>query len=161
MDEVTAAQAATLTGLSERTIRRKIASGMLAARRLGPNRFAIKVADLPIRHPVEALALRLDVLEQRLARLEATLQSSAEGGQAGSSGTAARPFASAQVQQLFAQLAYETAWLARSLALPSASSGLAQAPALRPPSIQAPNLSPLTLRDTPFGSEAQRSGEAG
>jgi excisionase family DNA binding protein len=122
MDEITAAQAANLTGLSERTIRRKIASGVLPARRLRQNRFAIRVADLQVRHPWEALAARIESLEQRLDRLEEGLRivgSLREAGQTESKAGLgpAVPIVSAEVQQLFAQLAYETARLARTLSL--------------------------------------------
>src|SRR5215472_3091805 len=121
MEDVTAAQAALLTGVSERTIRRKIASGVIPARRLGRNRYAIKVSDLHVSHPFEALALRVEALEQRLGRLEAQLQATADSAQPGiraDGSTAPSPlpaqFSSAEVQQLFAQLAYETARLARN-----------------------------------------------
>lgn len=70
MDNVTAAQAAALTGFSERTIRRKIASGELPARRLAPNRFAIDVRDLPVRWDDKDLARRMDMLEHRVRVLE-------------------------------------------------------------------------------------------
>lgn len=70
MDEVTAIQAAALTGLSERTIRRRIATGELPARRIAPNRYAINVDDLA-RHDAHGnSAARLDTLEQRVAALE-------------------------------------------------------------------------------------------
>jgi excisionase family DNA binding protein len=128
MDEITAAQAAILAGVSERTIRRKIASGAIPARRLGRNRYAIKVSDLHVSHPFEALMLRVEALEQRLGRLEAQLQVSAYSAQTGiqADGSTAPPplpaqFASAEVQQLFAQLAYETARLARSISFPQES----------------------------------------
>jgi len=138
MDEITAAQAANLTGLSERTIRRKIASGLLPARRLGRNRFAIKVADLQVRHPWEALAARIEALEQRFDRLEESLRVLGGLREAGQpvSGTTG-PIVSAEVQQLFAQLAYETARLARTLSLPEmATPGSLEpvtTPAVEPP----------------------------
>src|SRR5579884_3962408 len=72
-EEVTATQAAALTGLSERTIRRKIAAGTLRARRVAPNRFAIAVSDLPKRRGVEALVARVEDLERRVERLEAAI----------------------------------------------------------------------------------------
>lgn len=78
-EEVTATQAAALTGVSERTIRRKIAAGQLPARRVAPNRFAIAMRDLPQRRGVDALAGRIEVIEQRLDRLEGRLQFLAEG----------------------------------------------------------------------------------
>jgi excisionase family DNA binding protein len=122
MDEITAARAANLTGVSERTIRRKIAAGVLPARRLRQNRFAIRVADLQVLHPWETLAARIEVLEQRLDRLEAGLRVLAgvqEAGQPelGAALNPAGPVVSAEVQQLFALLAYETARLSRSLSL--------------------------------------------
>jgi excisionase family DNA binding protein len=128
MDEITAAQAALLTGVSERTIRRKIASGVIQARRLGRNRYAIKVTDLRVSHPFEALALRIEVLEQRIGRLEAQLQATAESSQpgiradrGGVPSSLPPQFSSAEAQQLFAQLAYETARLARSIPFPQES----------------------------------------
>jgi excisionase family DNA binding protein len=76
MDEVTASQAAALTGLSERTIRRKIAAGEIPARHVASNRFAIKVADLPIRQSPDDLVARLEELEHRVRLLELQLRSS-------------------------------------------------------------------------------------
>jgi len=70
---VTAAQAATLTGLSERTIRRKIISGKLPAKRLMANRYAIRVRDLPSNLQTVALVDRLDDLERRVQLLEHAL----------------------------------------------------------------------------------------
>lgn len=70
MEDVTATQAASLLGLSERTIRRRIAAGELPARRIAPNRFAIKVQDLPLQHGFADLATRLEALERRVAALE-------------------------------------------------------------------------------------------
>jgi excisionase family DNA binding protein len=122
MDDITAAQAAILTGVSERTIRRKIASGLIPARRLGRNRYAIKVSDLHVNHPVEALVLRVEALERRLDRLEAQFRIPVDFAQPGvqPGGSTTPPplpawFSSAAVQHLFAQLAYETARLARSI----------------------------------------------
>src|SRR5215469_3898547 len=107
MDDITAAQAALLTGVSERTIRRKIASGVIQARRLGRNRYAIKVSDLRASHPFEALALRIEALEQRLGRLEAQLQVTADFAQTGMQAdggavpsTLPSQFSSSEVQQL-------------------------------------------------------------
>lgn len=74
MEEVTAAQAAALTGFSERTIRRKIARGELPAQRVAPNRFAIDITDLPQRWDDRNLARRLDALDRRVRRLEDSLQ---------------------------------------------------------------------------------------
>lgn len=84
MEEVSATEAAALTGLSERTIRRKIARGELAARHVAPNRYAIRVRDLPPpRHANQAevraearmtnLEARLDLLERRLRLVEQAL----------------------------------------------------------------------------------------
>ena|SRR5579884_3402320 len=71
MDEdVTAAQAAQLTGLSERTIRRRIAAHELPARHVARNRYAIRVQDLPIRRPADELMARLQALEYRVRVLE-------------------------------------------------------------------------------------------
>lgn len=70
MDDVTATQAASLLGLSERTIRRRIAAGQLPARRVAPNRFAIKVQDLPLQRSYADLAAHLEALERRVAALE-------------------------------------------------------------------------------------------
>lgn len=69
MDEVTATQAASLSGVSERTIRRRIAAGELPARRVAPNRFAIRVEDLPIRRGFSDLAMRVEALERRVAEI--------------------------------------------------------------------------------------------
>lgn len=73
--EVTAAQAAKLTGLSERTIRRRIVSGALPARRIASNRYAIRVRDLtlpnlPTLESVETLIARVQALESRVHLLE-------------------------------------------------------------------------------------------
>src|SRR5215831_16055664 len=74
MEEVTASQAATLTGLSERTIRRKIASGEIPARHVAPNRYAINVAHLPVRQPSDVLLTRIEELEHRVRLLELRLR---------------------------------------------------------------------------------------
>src|SRR5260221_4062731 len=70
IEEVTAAQAAGLTGLSERTIRRKIAAGDIPARHVARNRYAIRVRDLPIRRSPDELVLRVEALEYRVRLLE-------------------------------------------------------------------------------------------
>lgn len=75
MREVTAIQAAALTGLSERTIRRRIATGELPARRIAPNRFAININDLPRPAAHDHNDARLYALEQRVTELEAQQQS--------------------------------------------------------------------------------------
>lgn len=111
MDEVTAAQAAALTGFSERTIRRRIASGALPARRLAANRYAIAVGDLPQRWDDKDLARRLDGLERRvrllesgpsalLARLDSVASESVAAGQGDASISTLR--------ELLIQLAHET-----------------------------------------------------
>jgi excisionase family DNA binding protein len=128
MDEITAAQAATLTGLSERTIRRKIASGALPARRLATNRYAIRVSDLQMSRPFEALALRVEAIEHRLDALETYVRQFLERSQPSEVGAISgavagsppgiAPVANAEVQQIFAHLAYETARLVRSIPFP-------------------------------------------
>ncbi len=71
MDEVvTAAQAAQLTGLSERTIRRRIATNEIPARHVARNRYAIRLQDLPIHRPADELMARLQALEYRVRVLE-------------------------------------------------------------------------------------------
>lgn len=70
MDEVTATQAASLSGVSERTIRRRIAAGKLSARRIAPNRFAIKIDDLPLNREFGDLVGRLEALERRVTAIE-------------------------------------------------------------------------------------------
>lgn len=69
-EQVTAAQAATLTGLSERTIRRRILSGQIPARRIAANRYAIRVEDLPRVGGAASVFARLDDVETRLRTLE-------------------------------------------------------------------------------------------
>lgn len=77
MDYVNAAQAATIIGVSERTVRRWIAGGKLPARHLGPNRYAITTSNIevllrtyrPSDEPPDdrdILLARLEVLERRL-----------------------------------------------------------------------------------------------
>jgi excisionase family DNA binding protein len=77
MEYVNAAQAATMIGVSERTIRRWIAGGKLPARHLGPNRYAITTSNIdtlvrtfkPTDEPPDdrdILLARLEVLERRL-----------------------------------------------------------------------------------------------
>jgi hypothetical protein len=94
MKEVTATQAAVLTGLSERTIRRRIASGALPARHIAPNRFAIDVRHLPRERAGGNFATRLEMLERRvqllemqqqalLRRLDVALAAGEAGGEAG------------------------------------------------------------------------------
>ena len=119
MDEVTAAQAAALTGFSERTIRRKIASGELHAQRIAANRYAIKVGDLPT-HPRGAdLAHRLEALEQRVRLLEqivthALAATPLKEGPHGAEASGERSLAA--IEELLARLARETERLAPLLA---------------------------------------------
>jgi excisionase family DNA binding protein len=74
---VNAAQAATMIGVSERTVRRWIAGGKLPARHLGPNRYAITTSNIdmlvrtfkPTNEPPndrDILLARLEVLERQL-----------------------------------------------------------------------------------------------
>ncbi|HEX6819270.1 MAG TPA: helix-turn-helix domain-containing protein [Ktedonobacterales bacterium] len=108
-EEVTAAQAAQLTGLSERTIRRRIASRDIPARHVARNRYAIRVRDLPIRRPAEELMARLQALEYRVRVLE--LQQQRLLAQLDTTGAAPTEAsgqeAAADVGGLLAQLAYE------------------------------------------------------
>lgn len=73
---VTARRAAELTGLNERTIRRMIARGDLAARKVAVNRFLIDPADLParkrnrLRDEIDQLRSDLDALTRRVRALE-------------------------------------------------------------------------------------------
>jgi excisionase family DNA binding protein len=116
MDEVTASQAAALTGLSERTIRRKIAAGEIPARHVASNRFAIKVTDLPIRRSPDDLVARLEELEHRVRLLELQLRSSRLATRAVASNGAAstlRPQGidgpeTPALAELLMQLAHET-----------------------------------------------------
>lgn len=74
MEEVTATEAALLTGLSERTIRRRIARGELPARHIAPNRYAIRVRDLPAPRTLSEVDARLEALEQRAHVLEVRVE---------------------------------------------------------------------------------------
>jgi hypothetical protein len=124
MDEVTAAQAAALTGLSERTIRRKIATGQIRARHIATNRYAIKVADLPVRPPPTGLVARMAELEHRVRVLELQqAQLMAEGSALRSPpetpGAAPDAISVAGVREALLQLVRETERLAPLLtALP-------------------------------------------
>ena len=85
MKEVTATEAAKMTGLSERTIRRWIESGKLPARQIATNRYAIKTTDLKKYIPKEqpdliAALARIQELEDiqtdllvRIEKLESLL----------------------------------------------------------------------------------------
>lgn len=65
MRYVTATEAADMTGLSERTIRRMIAAGTLPARRVNARRYEIAVADLPARKVDELATLQAEVADLR------------------------------------------------------------------------------------------------
>jgi excisionase family DNA binding protein len=73
---VTARRAAEITGLNERTIRRMIHRGDLAAVKVAVNRYLIRLADLPprkrnrIREELDALRSDLETLRRRVAALE-------------------------------------------------------------------------------------------
>jgi hypothetical protein len=115
MEEVTATQAAALTGLSERTIRRRIAAGKLSARRIAPNRFAIRVQDLPRRLGVGDLAARVEALEHRMSLLELRLGASGEAASAHTP-AAVGDTALMPLRELLAQLAHEAERLGPLLA---------------------------------------------
>jgi excisionase family DNA binding protein len=74
--ELTTLEAAKLTGRSDRTIRRWIASGKLPARQIDTNRYVILLADLnkftgAARQTKTALLqARIDALEKRVSDLE-------------------------------------------------------------------------------------------
>lgn len=119
MKEVTATQAAALTGLSERTIRRRIASGQLPARHVAPNRFAIDVRHLPRDRAGGNFAARLEMLERRmqllemqqqalLRRLDVAVAAREAGGEAGTEAGGDL----GQLHELLVQLAHETERLA-------------------------------------------------
>lgn len=119
MEEVTAAQAAALTGRSERTIRRKIAAGELPARRVAPNRFAINLRDLPMRRAGSDLAAQFDVLERRVRLLEQRLDALSPGVLGSTAASVGPPIggeAMATIQDLVLQLAREAARLGPLLA---------------------------------------------
>lgn len=125
MDEVSAAQAAILAGCSERTIRRKIASGALPARRIAANRFAIDVRHLAVRVDARELTHRLEALERRVALLEERQRSHPESLYLAvpASGAAAEEMSgeeaaasSATLNQVLAQLAHEVERLGPLLA---------------------------------------------
>ncbi len=123
MDEVTAAQAAALTGLSERTIRRRIAAGVIPARKIGPNRYAIKRDDLSMAQSSQSLMLRIADLEQRVRLIEQRVAQAAPTERADPPSRAPEASASASapapastpvdVREALAQLAYETSRLAQ------------------------------------------------
>ena len=119
MKEVTATQAAALTGLSERTIRRRIAAGKLPARHVAPNRFAIDVRHLPRERAAGNFTARLEMLERRvhllelqqqalLRRLDAVVATGEAGMEAGTEAGGDL----GQLHELLVQLAHETERLA-------------------------------------------------
>lgn len=132
MDEVSAAQAAVLTGFSERTIRRKIASGKLPARRIGPNRFAIAVEDLPRRRDINELLRQIEALERRVVLLEErqhillaqdSWDAAATGAEMSALAAGTEPSTSeGDLAQLLVQLAHEVERLTPLLA-PTVSDG--------------------------------------
>ena len=91
MQEVTAIDAARLTGHSEKTIRRWIVNGKLPARLVSKNRYAIKTSDLrkyiPEAQPdlstalarIQELESTQDTLIERIERLEALVTSLSNG----------------------------------------------------------------------------------
>lgn len=111
MDEVTATQAASLSGVSERTIRRRIAAGKLPARRIAPNRFAIKIEDLPINRGFGDLVGRLEALERRVAAIELRQQALVRS-QGVAAPTSEGDVSLSQLHVLLAELARETERLA-------------------------------------------------
>lgn len=117
-EEVNATQAAALIGVSERTIRRRIAAGQLVARRVAPNRFAIAVSDLPKGRGMDALVGRFDAIEQRVKILEARLQSFTAGADHAPIAEARLPETApvASLRDLVAQLTQELERLSPVLA---------------------------------------------
>jgi hypothetical protein len=111
MDEVTATQAARMTGLSERTIRRKIATGEIPARHIAPNRYAIRVSDLPKRRGVDELEARIIALEHRVHLLALQQADLASGPHSGRTPAAEPIPGDTTVQQALEQLVQETARL--------------------------------------------------
>lgn len=138
MKEVTATQAAVLTGLSERTIRRRIASGALPARHVAPNRFAIEVRHLPHERPDGKIAARLDLLERRVRLLETQLRTlllrldgAVAAGDANEEVVAEAGGDLGQLHELLVQLAQETERLAPLLS-GGVGSAAQESPAPRP-----------------------------
>lgn len=71
---VSAVQAAQLSNVSERTIRRWIAQGKLPAHHIAPNRFAIRLPDIVSCNPGRnTLAAHMAVLHARITWLEARI----------------------------------------------------------------------------------------
>ena len=150
MKEVTATQAAALTGLSERTIRRRIAAGKLPARHIAPNRFAIEVRHLPRERVATGnLAARLEMLERRmqllelqqqalLRRLDAVVATGEAGLEAGMEAGTEAGGDLGQLHEMLVQLAHETERLA-----PLLSGGMGSA-----------------ARESPAAARAARGGKA-
>lgn len=73
-EEVTAVQAAQMTGRSDRTIRRMIHNNRLPARLIAPNRYAIKVSDLDkVTGQASSIEERLSAIEEKIAHIEELL----------------------------------------------------------------------------------------
>lgn len=81
--KVTAVQAATLLGISERTVRRRIAVGRLPACKVASNRYEVELEDVlehkkdVLEHKKDQLAelhARMDRLEAHLTRIECLLE---------------------------------------------------------------------------------------
>jgi predicted site-specific integrase-resolvase len=117
-EEVTATQAALMSGLSERTIRRKIAAGQIPARRLAANRFAIRVSDVPTRDSM-SLVERVTDLERRVGELERQITAlSAHAPMASASPADVTPTSVATVRDLLLQLVQETERMGAIVATP-------------------------------------------
>jgi predicted site-specific integrase-resolvase len=109
MQEVTAIDAAKLTGHSEKTIRRWILSGKLPARLVSKNRYAIKTSDLrkyiPEAQPdlstalarIQELESTQDTLIERIERLEALVTSLSNGHRPDKKVTEAKPLVKQRV----------------------------------------------------------------
>lgn len=75
-DEVTAREAAEITGLGERTIRRMIEDGRIPARKIAANRYAIPRRSLPSKKQdrYRALEQRVETLEHEVQTLRVALE---------------------------------------------------------------------------------------
>jgi hypothetical protein len=122
VEEVNATQAAVLCGYSERTIRRKIASGQIPARRIATNRFAIRVSDLPDRQGENALSKRVTALELRVHELDQQLQLLGAQEPAEAHPEEQRQDSVATLRELLLQLMQETGRLGPLLTTPEAES---------------------------------------
>lgn len=159
-DAVTATQAAALLGVSERTVRRKIAAGEIRARHIARNRFAIALADLPLPRATDDTARRMTALERRVALLEVELHRlggilapaeaeavgqfgvvalSAVAADAGTGDAGEGPERVADAQRLYEtllQLAEQTRRLAPLLTPPDAAQSGHGTEAIRPTSVE-------------------------